>query len=43
MQKIVLFIRGGGQGAYEADALLAESLQEELGSTYDVRYPTMPS
>ena len=42
MKKIVLFIRGDGQGAYEADALLAESLQKGLGSTYDVRYPTMP-
>jgi predicted alpha/beta hydrolase family esterase len=38
----VLFIHGGGQGAYEADALLAESLQKELGSAYDVRYPRMP-
>ncbi len=42
MKKTVLFIRGAGQGAYEADALLAESLQKELGSAYDVRYPTMP-
>ena len=42
MKKFVLFIRGGGEGAYEADALLAESLQAELGSEYEVRYPRMP-
>ena len=42
MKKSVLFIRGGGQGAYEADALLAASLQKELGPAYDVHYPTMP-
>jgi uncharacterized protein len=42
MTKSVLFIHGGGQGAYEIDALLAESLQKELGSAYDVRYPKMP-
>ena len=42
MQKSVLFIHGAGQGAYEADALLAESLQKELGSGYDVRLPKMP-
>ena len=42
MKKSVLFIRGGGQGADEADALLAESLRKELGSAYDVRYPRMP-
>lgn len=42
MKKSVLFIHGGGQGAYEADALLVESLQKELGSANDVRYPRMP-
>ncbi len=42
MKKLVLFIRGSGQGAYEADALLAASLQKELGSAYDVHYPIMP-
>ena len=42
MKKLVLFIRGAGEGAYEADALLAASLQKELGSAYDVHYPTMP-
>ena len=42
MKKSVLFIHGGGQGAYEADALLAEALQKELGSAYDVHYTRMP-
>lgn len=42
MKRSVLFIHGGGQGAYDADALLAQSLQKELGSAYDVKYPKMP-
>jgi predicted alpha/beta hydrolase family esterase len=41
-KKQVLFIQGGGDGAYEADAKLAASLQAELGATYNVRYPRMP-
>ncbi len=42
MKKLVLFIRGSGEGAYEADALLAASLQTALGPAYEVRYPIMP-
>lgn len=42
MTKPVVFIRGAGEGAYEADALLAGSLQKELGPAYHVRYPGMP-
>lgn len=42
MTKQVLFVHGGGGGAYEADAKLAESLQEALGQNYVVRYPQMP-
>ena len=38
----VLFIQGGGEGAHEADALLAASLQKALGAEFDVRYPQMP-
>jgi hypothetical protein len=38
----VLFIQGGGEGAHEQDALLAESLQKTLGDEYDVRFPPMP-
>jgi predicted alpha/beta hydrolase family esterase len=41
-KKQVLFIQGGGEGGYEADAALAESLQAELGAAYHVRYPQMP-
>jgi uncharacterized protein len=42
-RKQVLFIHGGGEDGYGADAKLADSLQEELGTTYNVRYPKMPN
>lgn len=42
MQKLVVFIQGAGQGAYEIDGKLAGHLQDALGSKYDVRYPKMP-
>jgi predicted alpha/beta hydrolase family esterase len=42
MQRNVLFIHGGGGGAYEADKELAASLGRELGTDYSVRYPQMP-
>lgn len=42
MKKRVLFIHGGGEGAYEADSKLAASLQDALGTGYDVRHPRMP-
>lgn len=42
MKKIVLFIQGGSKGAYEADGKLAASLQDALGTEYDVHYPKMP-
>ena len=38
----VLFIQGGGEGAYQADAELASSLRTALGADYEVRYPAMP-
>src|SRR6187397_2418657 len=38
----VLFIHGGGEGGYEADAPLAASLQQRLGTHYNVHYPRMP-
>ncbi|RPI28364.1 MAG: serine hydrolase family protein [Chloroflexota bacterium] len=41
MKKSVLFIHGAGEGAFEEDRLLAESLQNALGLAYDVRYPKM--
>jgi uncharacterized protein len=43
MNKHVLFVQGGGDGGFEEDARLASSLQTELGDTYKVHYPEMPS
>jgi len=37
----VLFIQGGGNGGYEADAKLVESLQIALGKDYEISYPRM--
>ncbi len=37
----VVFIHGAGEGAYKEDVLLVQSLQKELGSDFDVRYPKM--
>jgi hypothetical protein len=42
MKKQVLFIQGGGEGAYAADEKLAVSLQDALGAEYNVVYPYMP-
>jgi predicted alpha/beta hydrolase family esterase len=42
MTKDILFIHGGGEGAYEEDGLLVTSLQNALGAAYAVRYPKMP-
>lgn len=42
MKKQVLFIQGGGEGAYEADENLAAALQHALGAEYNVVYPHMP-
>ena len=42
MRKPVLFIHGGGEGAYEEDRNLAASLQDALGTAYDVQVPKMP-
>jgi predicted alpha/beta hydrolase family esterase len=43
MANQVLFVHGGGEGAYEADAKLVASLRAELGADYVVRYPEMPN
>ncbi|HEV8283160.1 MAG TPA: alpha/beta hydrolase [Chitinophagaceae bacterium] len=40
-KKQVLFIQGGGNGGYEADAKLVASLRTKLGSDYEVNYPQM--
>jgi predicted alpha/beta hydrolase family esterase len=42
MRMPVVFIHGGGPGAYAADRPLAASLQAALGPAYAVRYPQMP-
>lgn len=42
MKKQILFIQGGGEGAYEADRELVNSLRDELGAEYKVHYPQMP-
>jgi uncharacterized protein len=39
----VLFIQGGGEGAYDCDAKLAASLETRLGRGYPVAYPRMPN
>lgn len=39
----VLFVHGGGEGAYEEDRKLAASLQDALGAGYEVRAPEMPN
>ena len=41
MNTRVLFIQGGGNGGYQADATLVTSLQAGLGKTYEVHYPQM--
>ena len=44
MKKIhVLFIQGGGEGAYEVDKELMLSLKDSLGKEYEVNYPKMPN
>jgi predicted alpha/beta hydrolase family esterase len=43
MKKQVLFIQGAGEGAYEEDEKLADSLKEALGVEYNVIYPKMPN
>ncbi|HJQ14065.1 MAG TPA: alpha/beta fold hydrolase [Anaerolineales bacterium] len=43
MKKQVLFIQGGGKGAYEEDEKLADSLHNALGAEYHVSYPQMPN
>lgn len=40
----VLFIQGGGEDVHDGwDSKLVDSLQRELGSGFDVRYPRMPN
>jgi predicted alpha/beta hydrolase family esterase len=40
----VLFVQGGGEGTHDQwDNKLVASLQQRLGSEYDVHYPRMPN
>lgn len=39
VKKNILFVQGGGNGGYEADAKLVASLKAALGPAYDVHYP----
>jgi len=38
----VLFIQGGGEGAYEADKKLVAYLEKALRKNYEIIYPKMP-
>jgi uncharacterized protein len=38
----VLFIQGGGTGAYDEDRALADSLGRALGAGWELHYPPMP-
>lgn len=42
MNKRILFIHGGGEGAHEEDMKMAASLRDTLGDGYEVRTPKMP-
>lgn len=43
MKKQVLFIQGAGDGAYEEDGALVQSLRDKLGAEYEVHYPKLPN
>jgi uncharacterized protein len=43
MRKEIVFIQGGGEGAYEVDRKLVANLQEALEVDYEVHYPRMPN
>ncbi|MGA7670132.1 MAG: alpha/beta fold hydrolase [Nitrolancea sp.] len=43
MKRQVLFVQGGGDGAYEADGKLVASLRRALGPDFEVVYPRMPN
>ncbi|MBE7550066.1 MAG: alpha/beta fold hydrolase [Anaerolineales bacterium] len=43
MKQQILFIQGGGEGAYEEDGNLVASLRSTLGDVYELHYPQMPN
>jgi uncharacterized protein len=42
MKRQLLFVHGGGEGAFEEDRKMAASLRDALGSSYEVQCPKMP-
>jgi uncharacterized protein len=40
--KVILFLQGGGPGAFAIDEKMVASLRSSLGQTYNVNYPKMP-
>jgi uncharacterized protein len=42
MKPQILFLQGGGAGAYREDKELAAYLRNALGPTYELHYPKMP-
>src|SRR5215218_5183951 len=42
MKRRLLFVHGGGEGAYESDRKMAASLRDALGGGYEVQFPKMP-
>jgi hypothetical protein len=42
MKQQILFIQGGGDGAYKVDQGLVAYLRSALGAAYELRYPKMP-
>ncbi|SMO79381.1 alpha/beta fold hydrolase [Fodinibius sediminis] len=43
MNKLIIFIQGGGEKGYATDAKLVASLGTTLGETYEVHYPELSS
>ena len=43
MKQQILFIQGGGEGAYQEDEKLVAYLQDALSPAYEVLYPQMPN
>lgn len=42
MKHEILFVQGGGKGAYAEDGKLVDSLRRALGASHEIRYPKMP-
>ena len=42
MKTTILFIQGGGKGAYDADEELVNRLSNALGNSYEIIFPKMP-